>query len=71
MGSDLSEWGIRARILNVNDAPTIANAIADQSATEDSAFTYTVPFNAFADVDVGDTLTYSATLLNGNALSTT
>ena len=45
---------------NANDAPTVANAIADQNATEDSAFSFVVPANTFADVDVGDTLTYSA-----------
>ena len=45
---------------NANDAPTVANAIADQNATEDSAFSFVAPANTFADVDVGDTLTYSA-----------
>jgi Ca2+-binding RTX toxin-like protein len=55
-------------VANTNDAPTLANAIADQSAAEDSAFAYTVPANAFADVDIGDTLAYSATLADGSAL---
>ena len=45
---------------NVNDAPTVANAIADQGATEDQAFNFAVPANTFDDVD-GDTLTLSAT----------
>ena len=53
---------------NTNDAPTVANPIADQNATEDSAFSFTVPANTFADVDAGDTLTYSATLADGSAL---
>jgi hypothetical protein len=51
----------------VNDAPTVANAIANQSATEGSAFSYTIPVNAFSDVD-GGTLTYRTTLDNGKAL---
>lgn len=51
-----------------NNAPTVANAIADQSATEDSAFSITVPANTFADVDAGDSLTWSATLSDGSAL---
>lgn len=55
-------------IANTNDAPTVVNAIADQSATEDTAFSFQVPTNAFADMDVGDTLTYSATLSNGSVL---
>ena len=32
----------------------LANPIADQSASEDAAFSFTVPADAFADVDVGD-----------------
>ena len=55
-------------IQNVNDAPTVANPIVDQSANTGATFTFTVPTNTFADVDVGDTLTYSATLADGNAL---
>ncbi len=55
-------------INGVNDAPTVANAVPDQTTTENSAFNFTVPTNTFADVDAGDTLTYTATLDNGNAL---
>ena len=55
-------------VANTNDAPTLATAIADQTATEDAAFSFAVPANAFADVDVGDTLTYGAARANGDAL---
>ena len=55
-------------VANTNDAPVVANAIAGQAATEDSAFGFTVPANTFADVDVGDTLAYSATRADGGAL---
>ena len=59
----------RITTANVNDAPTVANLIADQSATEDTAFSFQVPINSFADVDVGDVLTYqAATLADGSAL---
>ena len=58
----------RITTANTNDAPTVAIAIADQAATEDSAFSFVVPANTFADVDVGDTLSYSATLSGGAAL---
>ncbi len=53
---------------NVNDAPTVAQPIYDQSAQASSAFTYQVPGNTFSDIDVGDTLTYTATLADGSAL---
>ncbi len=43
-----------------NDAPTVANIIPDQVATEDSAFTFTFAANTFSDVDAGDSLTYTA-----------
>ena len=52
----------------VNHAPTVAKSIATQTATEDTAFSFTIPENTFTDVDAGDFLTYSATLENGNAL---
>jgi hypothetical protein len=54
-------------VANINDAPAVANAIADQSATQDLAFTLSVAQN-FSDADAGDTLTYSATLSDGSAL---
>ncbi|MDH2484722.1 putative Ig domain-containing protein [Acinetobacter baumannii] len=50
-----------------NQAPTLLNAIADQSVTDAKAFSYTVPATTFKDPD-GDTLTYSATLEDGSAL---
>ncbi|MBW7850630.1 MAG: tandem-95 repeat protein [Rhodospirillales bacterium] len=51
----------------VNDAPVLASAISDQTATEDSAFSFLVPAGTFTDVD-GDTLTFGATLADGNPL---
>jgi Ca2+-binding RTX toxin-like protein len=59
-------------IQNVNDAPTVINGLADQSAAEDSAFVFTVPSTTFADEDAmhGDGLTYSATLADGSPLPT-
>jgi Ca2+-binding RTX toxin-like protein len=55
-------------VTSVNDAPTVAQAIPDQSATEDSLFQFVLPTNAFKDVDVGDSLTYKATLSDGKPL---
>lgn len=45
-------------VLNTNDAPVVATAIAQQTASEDAAFSFTIPVNAFADED-GDALTFS------------
>ena len=53
---------------NVNDAPTEGTAIADQTANEDAAFSFTFAQDAFADEDEGEILTYSATLADGSAL---
>ena len=55
-------------VVNTNDAPIVATPIADQNATEDSAFSFTFATDAFADVDIGDFLDYSATLASGSAL---
>ncbi|WP_152625197.1 hypothetical protein, partial [Cellvibrio sp. OA-2007] len=37
-------------VANTNDAPTVANAIPDQNATEDSAFNFQFAANTFSDV---------------------
>lgn len=55
-------------IANTNDAPTVANPIPNQNATEDSAFNFTFASNTFTDQDVGNTLTYTAQLAGGGAL---
>jgi hypothetical protein len=55
-------------VSNVNDAPTITKPIANQTATEDTLFTFAIPTNTFTDVDTGDSLTYTATFAQGNAL---
>ncbi len=52
----------------VNDAPTVAAPLPNQGATDGSSFNYSIAAGSFADVDVGDTLSYSAMLVNGAAL---
>jgi Ca2+-binding RTX toxin-like protein len=54
----------------VNHAPAVANPLADQTVPEDAPFSLTMPANTFADEDIGDVLTYSAALADGNALPT-
>jgi hypothetical protein len=55
-------------VSNVNDAPTVATALSDQTTLEDAAFSFQVPASTFADVDTGDTLTYTATRSDGTPL---
>ncbi|MBS1187934.1 MAG: hypothetical protein H6R04_1952 [Burkholderiaceae bacterium] len=55
-------------VTSVNDAPTVVNSVSAQSATKDTAFSFTVPANTFVDVDSSDTLTLSATRADGSAL---
>uniref|UniRef100_UPI003727AC40 tandem-95 repeat protein n=1 Tax=Yoonia sp. R2-816 TaxID=3342638 RepID=UPI003727AC40 len=50
-----------------NDAPVLALALPNQSSAEDEAVSFTLPTNAFTDVE-GDALTLSATLVGGEAL---
>jgi hypothetical protein len=59
---------IATSITPANDAPTLANPIANTSATEDAPFSYQFAANAFSDIDAGDSLTYSAKLNDGSAL---
>ena len=55
---------------DANSAPTVANAIPDQTATAATAFFYRFPANTFNDTDTGDTLSYMATKADGMALPT-
>ena len=54
-------------IVSVNDAPTVASALADIEWTSAGALDVALPAGSFADVD-GDTLTITARLANGYAL---
>ena len=49
-------------VINTNTAPTVANPIPDQITNEDAPFSFQFDANTFADVDVGNTFTYSAEL---------
>jgi Ca2+-binding RTX toxin-like protein len=51
----------------VPHAPTVVQAIADQTSAEDGTWTFQVPSSAFGDAD-GDVLSYSAKLANGSGL---
>jgi len=57
-------------VQNVNEAPSVANPLANQAALENAPFSLVIPADTFADQDTvhGDVLTYSATLANDAAL---
>ena len=57
VGSQSATQDATISVTDVNDAPTLANAIADQVATEGQGFSYTIQANTFGDEDAGDTLT--------------
>ncbi len=58
---------VNLSITPVNDAPVVANALADQSSPEDTAVNFTLPANTFSDVD-NASLSLSATLADNTAL---
>lgn len=49
-------------VLNTNNPPFVEYPIPPQSATEGTLFQYTFPTDTFIDIDLGDVLTYSATI---------
>ncbi|MBE9225656.1 DUF4347 domain-containing protein [Phormidium sp. LEGE 05292] len=57
-------------IQDLNEAPFITAAIANQTTTTGTAFSYIVPTTTFSDPDAGDAITLSATLSDGSALPT-
>ena len=66
--SFLIEADFQITVNPVNDVPVLANAIADQTASQDSEFSFVIALDTFIDADLSDSLSYSATLANGEAL---
>ena len=54
-------------IANVNDAPVVAQELADQHATQDSAYSFAIPAATFSDVD-SDGLSLNAIMDDGSQL---
>ena len=54
----LHRLGTPITVTNVNEAPTVANAISDASTNEDAAYSLDVS-SVFTDVDSGDSCTYT------------
>jgi VCBS repeat-containing protein len=55
-------------IAGLNDAPALKAALADQTASTNSSWSWVLPAGSFSDVDSGDVLTYRATLADSTAL---
>ena len=55
-------------IHGANDGPQVNGTITAQTVTEGTAWTYSVPSGLITDVDAGDTLTWSASLVGGAPL---
>ncbi|GAB5606513.1 hypothetical protein TK5_25940 [Sideroxyarcus sp. TK5] len=57
-------------VQNVNDAPVVTAHMADQRVDNGKRFSITIPASTFDDWDIvhGDSLSYSATLANGEEL---
>ncbi len=66
--ADSAAATVTVTIDGVNDSPTVAHAIADQNTTDLTAFSFAFAGTTFADVDAGDSLTYSATKSDGSPL---
>ena len=64
----VDDYTITINVTAMNNAPTVANEIPDQTATVGEPFEFMIPANTFEDADTGDTLTYAATLEDGTAL---
>lgn len=55
-------------IRGANDAPRVATALSTQQVIIDTPLLYKIPVGTFTDVDAGDILTYTATLVGGAPL---
>ena len=55
-------------VVNVNDAPVLANDLADEFVEAGTALNFVIPQSTFRDIDMGDALTLSAQSLGGSAL---
>lgn len=67
-GSSAVPETLTLTINGLNDKPTVEHPIPDQRAKEGCRFEYVIPASVFADIDANDTLTFRATLANGDPL---
>ena len=66
---DLSASDVFDIVVNApNHAPVLSVPLPDRKLAQDRPFSFTIASSAFTDPDVGDLLSYSATLADGSAL---
>jgi Ca2+-binding RTX toxin-like protein len=65
----LGQYAISGQLIDLyNNRPVLNTALADQTTKEDTAFSWQLPSNTFADPDQNDVLTYSAKMADGSDL---
>ncbi|MES2943415.1 MAG: putative Ig domain-containing protein [Pseudomonadota bacterium] len=65
LASDVFELTVR----NPNDtSPLVLNALADQTVRQNEGLEFVIPDNSFIDLDVGDRLSYTVRMLDGQPL---
>ncbi|WP_037422340.1 VCBS domain-containing protein, partial [Shewanella xiamenensis] len=57
--ADGTNHTLKVTITGSNDAPVVAHSLVTTTATEDTAFSFSIPAGTFADIDTGDTLILS------------
>ncbi|MCS0631582.1 cadherin-like domain-containing protein [Telluria mixta] len=67
-GATTTTGTVKWTIAGSNDTPYLVTPVGDQLVEGGTAFSYTVPATAFADVDANAALTYSLKLDDGTAL---
>ena len=67
-GFHFDSQALAVKVVDVNEAPTLASPTANQSAITGSAFLLALPAGTFQDADNGDHLTLAATLSDESAL---
>ncbi|MBS4096265.1 MAG: putative Ig domain-containing protein [Sulfuricella sp.] len=67
-GTMATQGDIAISVVGQNDAPVVAVPLPDTKVAANTDFSWKMPISYFSDVDVGDTLVFSATLADGSAL---
>ncbi|PQO89319.1 hypothetical protein C5614_28990, partial [Massilia phosphatilytica] len=67
-GAATTTGTVKWTISGTNDAPYVSAPVGDQIVESGTAFSYTIPATAFADIDANATLTYELKLDDGTAL---
>ena len=63
-----AESGLTLTVNGINDAPEVTIPLADQNFTFHKPFNFTLAEGSFTDIDAGDVLDYTATLVDGSDL---